>query len=118
MLYIMLILGIETSCDETSCAVVESKNDRIIVHSNVIRSQIKLHAPYGGVVPSLAAREHVVNLPIVLKEALKKAKSKMKDIDAIAVTSGPGLIPALLVGVSFAQALAYQYRKPLIGTNH
>ncbi|MFH1769874.1 MAG: tRNA (adenosine(37)-N6)-threonylcarbamoyltransferase complex transferase subunit TsaD [Parcubacteria group bacterium] len=114
----MLILGIETSCDETSIAVLEYSRGSVFIRSCIISSQVKLHAKYGGVVPSLAAREHTENLPRILNLALKKAKVTMKDIDLIAVTSGPGLIMALLVGVAFAKALAWKYDKPLIATNH
>lgn len=114
----VIILGIETSCDETSIAVLEEKRGQISVRSNIISSQIEVHKEFGGVVPNLAAREHAKNLPIVLKQSLKKAKTKIEDIDAIAVTSGPGLIPALLVGVAFSKALSWKYDIPLIGTNH
>lgn len=116
----MLILGIETSCDETAAAVLEIKNDGIKIISNVVSSQIKIHAPYGGVVPSLAAREHTKNLPQVLKEALRQAQGDfdMNKIDLIAVTAGPGLIPCLLTGTAFAKTLAFKYKKPIIGVNH
>ncbi|MFH1938052.1 MAG: tRNA (adenosine(37)-N6)-threonylcarbamoyltransferase complex transferase subunit TsaD [Patescibacteria group bacterium] len=112
----MNILGIETSCDDTGIALVEcdKKNCRIL--SNVVSSQIKVHAPYGGVVPNLAARAHLENIGLCLKQALKKAK--YPKIDLIAVTNGPGLIPCLLVGVNFAKALAYAWKKPIIGINH
>ena len=108
----MTILGIETSCDDTSIAVV--KDGEIL--SSVVSSQIKVHAPYGGVVPNLAARAHLENIGPVLKEAMKKAGNP--EIDLIAVTKGPGLIPSLLVGVNFAKALAYNWKKPLLGINH
>jgi len=112
----MTILGIETSCDDTGIALVEcdKKNCRIL--SNVVSSQIKMHAPYGGVVPNLAARAHLENIKPCLEQALKKAK--YPKIDLIAVTNGPGLIPCLLVGVNFAKALAYNWQKPIIGINH
>lgn len=112
----MLILGIETSCDETSASVVEVKDGIVRVRTNIVSSQIKKHAPFGGVVPSLAAREHVKNLAPVLKRAL--GKTKIKEIDLIAVTAGPGLISSLLVGTAFAKALAYKYQKPILGVNH
>ena len=117
----MRILGIETSCDETAMSVVEitTKND-IGVLSNVISSQVKLHAKYGGVVPSLAAREHVKNIRHVFNLTLKKAKIKdfKKEIDLIAVTRGPGLGPALLVGITFARTISWLCKKPLVGVNH
>src|SRR3989344_111582 len=125
----MKILGIETSCDETAVAILEvqsargkGQNKNIKVLSNVVSSQVKLHAKYGGVVPNLAAREHVKNISHVFKLALKKAgepvKHSVSNIDLIAVTRGPGLGPALLVGISFAKAIAWKYQKPLIGINH
>ncbi len=112
----MLILGIETSCDETAASLLEVKNNKIRVLSNIISSQVKLHAQYGGVVPSLAAREHVKNLPKVLKRAL--GKLRLKKVDLIAVTRGPGLVSSLLVGVAFAKTLAWKYGKTIIGVNH
>lgn len=112
----MLILGIETSCDETSVSVIEVNEDQIAVKTNIVSSQIKKHAPFGGVVPSLAAREHIKNLPYVSKKALDGFN--MDQIDLIAVTSGPGLISSLLVGTTFAKTLAYKYQKPIIGVNH
>ena len=110
-----LILGIESSCDETAIAVVED-GDRVI--SSEVASQIAVHAPHGGVVPELAAREHLKALHPVLDAALGKAGCAMSDIDAVSVTQGPGLIPALLVGLSFAKGLAAAHELPLIGTNH
>lgn len=117
----MKILGIETSCDETAMSVIEvSGKDDIKVLSNIISSQVKLHAKYGGVVPSLAAREHVKNIRHVFNLTLKEAgiKDFSKDIDLIAVTRGPGLGPALLVGLTFSKTIAWLYRKPLIGVSH
>ncbi|MDX9913709.1 MAG: hypothetical protein RBS77_03965, partial [Candidatus Moranbacteria bacterium] len=114
----MLILGIETSCDETAIAILEKNGDDIKILSNAISSQIELHAAWGGVVPNLAAREHLKNIVPVLKLALKEASKKMADIDLIAVTQGPGLIPALLIGTNFAKTLSYLYKKPLIGIHH
>ncbi len=108
----MIILGIETSCDDTSVAVVKDGS----ILSSVVSSQIKVHAPYGGVVPNLAARAHLENIKPVLDEAMKKAGNP--EIDCIAVTKGPGLIPSLLVGVNFAKALAYNWKKPIVGINH
>ncbi len=112
----MLMLGIETSCDETSASLLEVKNGKTRVLSNVISSQIKIHAKFGGVVPSLAAREHVKNLRPVLKSALQK--NDFKKIDLIAVTSGPGLVSSLLVGTAFAKTLAWKYSKKIIAVNH
>ncbi len=116
----MKILGIETSCDETAVAMLEINDKEIKVLANTISSQVKLHAKYGGVVPNLAAREHVKNIEHVFKLALREAgvKSLEKEIDLIAVTRGPGLGPALLVGITFAKTLAWKYQKPLIGVNH
>ena len=110
-----LILGIESSCDETACAVVRDGCD---VLSSAVASQIARHAAHGGVVPELAAREHLSAFPRVLDEALRDAGVTLDDLDAIAVTQGPGLIPALLVGVNFAKGLALAHRKPLYGVNH
>jgi N6-L-threonylcarbamoyladenine synthase len=109
-----MILAIETSCDETSVAVVR---DGAIL-SNVVSSQIALHAEYGGVVPELAAREHLKNFPSVARAALAEAHVSTADIDAVAATRGPGLPTALLVGFKAAQAMAYALRKPFLGINH
>ncbi len=114
----MRTLGIETSCDETSVSVVEYKNDGINVLSNIISSQVKLHAKWGGVVPNLAAREHLKNIVPVLKLALKEAKIKPESLDLISVTNGPGLIPALLIGTSSSKTISYVWKKPLIGIHH
>ncbi|MFA6183707.1 MAG: tRNA (adenosine(37)-N6)-threonylcarbamoyltransferase complex transferase subunit TsaD [Parcubacteria group bacterium] len=114
----MLILGVETSCDETAIAILEEKNGNLSILSNTISSQIALHAAWGGVVPNLAAREHLKNIIPVLKLALKKANKKIIDIDLIAVTQGPGLIPALLIGTNFAKTLSYIWQKPLMGIHH
>ncbi len=111
----IITLGIESSCDETSVAVV--KNGRIVL-SNVINTQIAIHTQFGGVVPEIASRKHVENISNVTKEALKQANMSFNDIDIIACTYGPGLVGALLVGVSYAKALSYALNKPLIGTNH
>ena len=110
-----VILGIETSCDETAAAVVE---DGRAVRSNVLYSQIEIHAKYGGVVPEIAARNHVQKLPYIVEQALEQAGKVLADIDAVAVTQGPGLVGALLTGVSYAKALAYAAGKPLIAVNH
>ena len=107
----ILTLGIETSCDETSCAVV--KNGREIL-SNVIDTQIPIHEKYGGVVPEIASRNHIEAISRVTKKALKEANVGFNDIDAITPTVGPGLVGALLVGVSYAKALSYAIKKPLV----
>lgn len=109
------ILAIETSCDETSAAVVV---DGTIIKSNVISSQIKIHQKFGGVVPEVASRKHLENINHVIIGALDQAKCTYQDIDAVAVTYGPGLVGALLVGVAAAKALAYSLNKPLIAVNH
>ena len=111
----IITLGIESSCDETSVAVV--KNGREVL-SNVINSQIEIHKRFGGVVPEIASRNHVEAISNVTKEALEKAGIGWNDIDLIACTYGPGLVGALLVGVSYAKGLSYALKKPLIGTNH
>ena len=111
----IFIMGIETSCDETSVAIV--KNGREVL-SNIINSQIKIHEQYGGVVPEIASRCHTEVINQVMKESLKEANIKLDEIDAIAVTQGPGLVGALLVGVSYAKGLSYATQKPLIAVNH
>jgi len=111
----VLILGIETSCDETAAAVVA---DGVTIRSNIISSQYAIHAAYGGVVPELACRSHVENIRPVIETALDQAQVTLHDIDAIAVTQGPGLVGALLVGVALAKALAYSLGKPLIAVHH
>ena len=111
----IITLGIESSCDETSVSVV--KNGREVL-SNVINSQIKIHEQYGGVVPEIASRNHVEAISEVTKEALKQAGITFENIDNIACTYGPGLVGALLVGVSYAKALSYTLNKPLVATNH
>ena len=111
----VLCLGIESSCDETSVAVV--KNGREVL-SNVIATQIDIHKKYGGVVPEIASRNHVENITYVVKEALEKASVSLDEIDAICPTYGPGLVGALLVGLSTAKALAYASKKPLVGVHH
>ena len=111
----IITLGIESSCDETSVAVV--KNGREVL-SNVINSQIKIHEKFGGVVPEIASRNHIEAISDVTKKALKEANVTFQDIDNIACTYGPGLVGALLVGVSYAKGLSYALNKPLTGTNH
>lgn len=111
----VLTLGIESSCDETSVAVI--KNGREIL-SNIIDTQIPIHEKYGGVVPEIASRNHIEAISRVTKLALKEANVEFKDIDAITPTYGSGLVGALLVGVSYAKALSYAINKPLVGVNH
>jgi N6-L-threonylcarbamoyladenine synthase len=110
----MTILALETSCDETSAAVV--RDGRIL--SNAVSSQIELHAEYGGVVPELAAREHLRNLMPVVQSALREAGVQPEQLDAVAATQGPGLPMALLVGLKAAQAMAFALQKPFIGIHH
>ena len=110
-----LILGIESSCDETAAAVVRGGTEAL---SNVVASQMKLHANYGGVVPELASREHLRNVVPVVRAAMEQAGVSLEDVDAIAVTEGPGLAGALLVGITYAKALSFGLGKPLIGVNH
>ncbi len=109
------ILGIETSCDETAAAIV--KNGRHIL-SNVVNSQIAIHQKFGGVVPEIASRKHIENISLVVDAAFKQADLTYKDIDAVAITNAPGLVGALLVGLSFAKGFAYSLGKPLIAVNH
>lgn len=109
------ILGIESSCDETSCAIVKNGQEDI---ATVILSQIDIHKQYGGVVPEIASRHHVKNITIVIEECLQKANMTIDEIDAIAVTYGPGLIGSLLVGIEAAKTLALVYNKPIIPTHH
>lgn len=109
------ILGIESSCDETAAAIVE---DGRRVRSSVISSQIDIHTLYGGVVPEIASRKHIECINQVVEETLYKAEMGMEDVDAVAVTYGPGIVGALLVGVSFGKALAYGIQKPLVGVHH
>nr|WP_243109420.1 tRNA (adenosine(37)-N6)-threonylcarbamoyltransferase complex transferase subunit TsaD [Anaerophilus nitritogenes] len=110
-----LTLSIETSCDETSAAVL--KNGREVL-SNIVSTQIDIHKKFGGVVPEVASRKHVENIDIVIEEALSGAKINLKEIDHIGVTYGPGLVGALLVGISSAKAMAYALDIPLVGVNH
>ena len=109
------ILGIESSCDETSASIIKNGTEEI---STVISSQIDIHKDYGGVVPEIASRNHVKNITIVLEECLEKANMTMDEIDAIAITYGPGLIGSLLVGLEAAKTLAFIYNKPLIPVHH
>jgi N6-L-threonylcarbamoyladenine synthase len=114
----MNILSIETSCDETATAVVKYSDSHITVLANVISSQVALHNKWGGVVPNLASREHIKNIVPVIEETMTLAALKPADIDLITVTQGPGLMPALLIGVSTAKTLALVWQKPLMVINH
>ena len=107
----MIILGIETSCDETAISIVENGSKLL---SNVIRSQVEIHAQYGGIVPEVASRAHVAAIIPALQQALNNANVKIEEVDKIAVTFGPGLAGSLLVGVNLAKTLAYIYKKPLL----
>ena len=111
----MLVLGIESSCDETAAAVVRGGRD---ILSSVISSQIDKHSPFGGVVPELASREHLANIQPVVEQAMAEAGVTFRELDAIAVTQGPGLVGSLLVGVCYAKALAYGLGVPIVGVNH
>ncbi|CDF58793.1 tRNA (adenosine(37)-N6)-threonylcarbamoyltransferase complex transferase subunit TsaD [Thermobrachium celere] len=110
-----IVIGIESSCDETSCAVI--KNGREVL-SNIISSQVDIHKKFGGVVPEVASRKHVEVISNVVKEALEEAKISLSDIDLVAATYGPGLVGALLVGLSYAKGLALSLNKPFVGVNH
>ncbi|MBQ7939367.1 MAG: tRNA (adenosine(37)-N6)-threonylcarbamoyltransferase complex transferase subunit TsaD [Clostridia bacterium] len=114
----MLILAIESSCDETAAAVVEMEQGLRRIRSSVVASQVDVHALYGGVVPEIASRAHIEAISGVVSRALTEAEMTMEDIDAIGVTYAPGLIGSLLVGVSFAKGLAFAHGKPLVGVNH
>ena len=111
----MICLSIESSCDETAVAIIKDKRE---VLANIVSTQIDIHKKYGGVVPEIASREHISNIPFVVEEALKKANISFSDIDYIGVTYGPGLVGALLVGVAYAKALAYSLNIPIVPTNH
>lgn len=113
-----MILALETSCDETAAAVVEKSGDTARVLSSVVSSQIAIHAPWGGVVPNLAAREHTKNIVPVIESALREAHVTIAQLEAIAVTEGPGLAPALQIGVTAAKTLSYIWNKPLLGIHH
>jgi N6-L-threonylcarbamoyladenine synthase len=114
----MKILAIETSCDETATAVLEVKRGHFDLQSNIVSSQIDIHRQYGGVVPEVAARLQMEMIIPVIKEALKKSKSKLEDIDVIGVTYGPGLVTSLTVGVEVAKSLAMANQKKLVAINH
>jgi N6-L-threonylcarbamoyladenine synthase len=114
----MLVLGIETSCDETAAAVVEDDGHRWSIRSNIVASQAAIHREWGGVVPELASRQHIRDICGVVERALADGGAAWDDIDALAVTQGPGLVGSLLVGVSFAKAAAWSLDKPLVAVNH
>ena len=118
----MIILGIETSCDETAASIIQGNEGKITVLSNIVSSQIEIHKKYGGVVPEVAAREHVLNILPVINEALKQAgidrEQAAQKIDYIAVAIGPGLLTSLIAGIETAKSLAYAWNKPVIGVNH
>src|ERR1041385_9038948 len=111
----MLVLGIETSCDETAAAVVRDGRE---ILSNVIYSQVRTHTPYGGVVPEIASREHLLKIRPMVDKAFADAGVGLQEVDAIAATSGPGLIGSLLVGLTYAKALSFSAKKPLVSVNH
>src|SRR5687767_15616623 len=116
----MLILGIETSCDETAAAVVEDPGPASgwLIRSNIVASQVDIHREWGGVVPELASRQHLRDICGVVERALADGGAGWRDIDAVAVTQGPGLVGSLLVGVSFAKAASWALDKPLVAVNH
>jgi N6-L-threonylcarbamoyladenine synthase len=114
----MLMLGIETSCDETSASVVQDRDGRWTIESNIVSSQVNIHREWGGVVPELASRQHIRDICGVVRGALDTAKIGLPDVDAIAVTQGPGLVGALLVGVSFAKSVAWSLSRPLVPVHH
>ncbi|HUQ86720.1 MAG TPA: tRNA (adenosine(37)-N6)-threonylcarbamoyltransferase complex transferase subunit TsaD [Vicinamibacterales bacterium] len=114
----MLILGIETSCDETAAALVEDAGGRWQLRSNIVASQVDIHREWGGVVPELASRQHVRDICGVVERALADGSARWSDVDALAVTQGPGLVGSLLVGVSFAKAASWSLDKPLVAVNH
>ncbi len=114
----MYILGIETSCDESAASIIFGKNKKLKILSHIISSQIKIHQKHGGVVPEVAAREHLLNLIPTIDKAIKKAKIKPKDLKALAVTKGPGLITSLIAGTQTTKALSFAWNKPIIAINH
>ena len=115
----MIVLGIETSCDETCSAVLEySENQQCNILSNTVHSQISEHTEYGGVVPEIAARSHINSIDLVIQKSIRDANINFSSLDAIAVTSGPGLKGGLLVGVTFAKTMGSILKKPLLGINH
>ena len=114
-----IILGIETSCDETAAAIIKNhENGPPKILSNIVSSQFDVHKEFGGVVPELAARSHVEKIDLIVKEAFKKSGVSIKDIDAVAATAGPGLIVCLTVGLNFGKAVSKSLKKPFIAVNH
>ena len=114
-----LILGIESSCDETAASLItENEQGKPIVLSNIISSQIEVHKEYGGVVPELAARAHLENIEFIIEKALEDSKVSLKDIDGVAATAGPGLIVCLTVGLNIGKSIAAFSKKPFIAVNH
>ena len=114
-----IILGIETSCDETAAAIIQDDNSGIPkILSNIVSSQFDVHKEFGGVVPELAARSHIEKIDLITNKAIKESKIKITDIDAVAVTGGPGLVVCLSVGLNFAKALSLSINKPFIAVNH
>ena len=115
----IIILGIESSCDETAVSIIqENENDKPLILSNIVSSQIDVHKEFGGVVPELAARSHVEKIDLIAKKAIEESNIKIEDIDAIAATAGPGLIVCLSVGLSFGKTIAQSLKKPFIAVNH
>jgi len=115
----IIILGIESSCDETAVSIIqENENDKPLILSNIISSQIDVHKEFGGVVPELAARSHVEKIDLIAKKAIEESNIKIEDIDAVAATAGPGLIVCLSVGLSFGKTIAQSLKKPFIAVNH
>src|SRR6478609_8236230 len=114
----MLILGIETSCDETAAALVQDDGGRWSIRSNIVASQVAIHREWGGVVPELASRQHIRDICGVVERALGDGGASWQDVDALAVTQGPGLVGSLLVGVSFGKAAAWALNKPIVAVNH
>ena len=114
----MIVLGIESSCDETSAAIVRMEERRREIISNIVASQIEIHRLYGGVVPEIASRAHIEAISSVTRQALEEAGVTLADVGCVAVTANPGLIGALLVGVNFAKSLAFANGIPLVAVNH
>ena len=114
-----IILGIESSCDETAASIItENDAGSVIILSNIVSSQVDVHKEFGGVVPELAARSHIEKIDLITKKAISESGMKMEDIDAVAATAGPGLIVCLSVGLSFGKTLAASLNKPFIAVNH
>ena len=113
----IIILGIESSCDETAVAIIqENMNNKPSILSNIVSSQVDVHKEFGGVVPELAARSHIEKIDLIAKKAIKESKIKIKEIDAVAATAGPGLIVCLSVGLNFAKTISLSLKKPFISS--